>query len=70
MPPLWKDPVELGTNIVMTVLFGGMRGRVWAARVLDRKRGVGKEEVWLQDRPPRTDALAVYLSPWMSALGM
>lgn len=24
------------------------------------ERGAGKEEVWLKDRPPRTDALAVY----------
>ena len=45
-----------------------VEGRVWAARVLGQKRGAGREEIWLKDRPPRTDALAVYSNPWMAAL--
>lgn len=49
----------LNTNITMTVLFGGTEGGCEQPGP-GPEREAGKEEVWLKDRPPRTDALAVY----------
>lgn len=50
---------ELNTNIIMTVLFGGMEGRVWAARVLDRKEELARRKSGLRTGPPG-------LMPWQS----
>lgn len=60
----------LSTKVVLTVPCSeGWRGGGWPARVRGWKRGAGRKEVCREDRSPRTDALAVDPSAWMSALG-
>lgn len=62
--------LEVSTKIVMILFCLEERGEVWAATVQGWKKRAGKEEVCLKDRPPRTDALAVYSGPWMATLGL